>query len=107
MSFMPYLANLREICGNAFDPAFCLVACFLLIAFGIWSLMSIAHNRHRANALSAAVFGVALVAVALPGVVFSEAWITCSLSDSASRTAGLAPAAAFHRASVAPRRRVI
>jgi len=107
MSFMPYLANLHEICGNAFVPAFCLVACFLLIAFGIWCLMSLARNQYRAEALSAVVFGVALVAVALPGAVFSEAWITCSLSGSVSRTVGLAPAGAFRRASVTPRRRII
>ena len=100
---MPYLANLRDICGNVFEPVFCLLACFLLISLGAWSVLATGRNRRGAQAASAVVFGVVLVAGALPCVVFSEAWITCSLSEGASRSAGRAPQTAFRKASFTPR----
>jgi hypothetical protein len=54
--------------------------------------------------LAALMFGAALVAAAFPVVVISEAWISRSLSDDASQSAGLAPAmAALREASLMPR----
>jgi hypothetical protein len=102
---MPYLANLHDVCGNVLDPAWCLAGCFLLIAFGIWSLMSLAGSGYKAKALCAGVFGAALVAVALPGIAFSETWITCSLSDRASPSAGVAPKTILRRTAERPHAR--
>ena len=100
---MPYLASLRDICGNVFEPVLCLLACFLLISLGAWGVLSVGRNRRGAQAASAVVLGVVLVAGAVPCVVFSEAWITCSLSDSAFRSAALTPPRAFRKASLTPR----
>jgi hypothetical protein len=100
---MLYLADLRDVCGNLFEPVFCLLACFLLISLGTWSLLAIGRIHRGAQAASAVAFGVVLVAGAVPCVVFSEAWITCSLSDSASRSAALTPPSAFRKASLTPR----
>src|SRR5580658_6184822 len=36
LSIMPYLADFRDRCGDVFEPAFCLIGCFLLVAF--WGL---------------------------------------------------------------------
>jgi len=104
---MPYLANLRDICGNVLDPVLCLIASFFLIAGGLWSLLAAARARRGAGTASAVVFGVVLVAAAIPVVFVSEVWISCSLGDGASPSAGAAPIATFRRTAQKLRARFI
>jgi hypothetical protein len=77
---MPYLADLLDLCGDVFEPAFCLTGGFLLIAFGVWSAMAIACNRNR-----------------------PQAWISCFPRDGACLT----PATARRKAPLEPRFRLI
>jgi branched-subunit amino acid permease len=57
---MLHLANLRDVCGNVFAPVlWLLLACFLLISLGTWSVLTIGRDR-GAQAASAVAFGVVL-----------------------------------------------
>ena len=78
--------TLRDICGGVLELAFCLIGCFLLITFGIWTMMT---------ALGAQAFGVILAVAVFPSAVRSEARVSCSLSGEACGFIGLAPAASF------------
>ncbi len=96
---MPYLTNLRAVCGDIFEPVFCLIGCFLLVTLGVWAIMSTARRR-RSQAAPALAIGAILVVAAFPGVVINEAWISCSLSGGyASQSAGSPPIAALRKAS--------
>jgi hypothetical protein len=97
---VPYLAHLNVICGDVFEPASCLIVCFALVTLGVWSVMALGREHRRAHKVSAAVFGVTLVAAGFPVVFFSEAWISCSLSDDPARSANATPAPALWKASL-------
>jgi hypothetical protein len=81
---MPYLADLRDLRGDVFEPAFCLIGCVLLVAFWVWSVMAVALNRN-----------------------LLQARISCSLIDCARQSAGPTPAMARREASFTPPFRLI
>jgi len=95
--------TLRAICGGVLEPALCRIGCFLFITFFIWTMITVTRKHFPIFALPAQVFSVFPVITAFPGVVPSEAWISCSLSGEACGSAGLAPATALRVASLAPR----
>jgi hypothetical protein len=82
---VPYVTDLT--CGDVRQPVSCLVGCFLLIALGLWAVMNIGFRQR----LRAVMFGVTLVVIAFPVVVFSGAWITCTVGDYGPPSAGMAP----------------
>ena len=81
---MPYLADLLDLCGDVFGPAFCLIGCVLLIAFEVPSVVAIARIHHR-----------------------PQARISRFLGDGARQSAGLTPATARRRAPLKQRFRLI
>ncbi len=107
MAIVPYLTDLRGVCGNLFEPVFCFIGFTFLIALGVWRIVAVDSRHRRTEWVSGLMFGVVLVLVAFPGLSISEAWISCSLHSFPSRSAGVAPAPAVLKASLAPRFRRI